>query len=69
MFNLDGQVLENPLSPFRRIRSHDSGHGDRCLQGDAVTLDARVSSAKLFTLAETCHSCEFGCVLRRDLTF
>ena len=54
MFNLDGQVLENPPNPFRRIRSHDSGHGDRCLQGEAVSLDARVSTVEHFLkLAET----------------
>ena len=25
MFNLDGQVLENPLNPFKRTRSRDTG--------------------------------------------
>ena len=32
MFDLDGQVLENPLNPFKRTRSRDTGQRDSCGQ-------------------------------------
>ena len=46
MFDLDGQVLENPSNPFKGTRSLDTEQGDSYLHREAVSLDARALSAK-----------------------
>ena len=50
MFNLDGQVLENPSNPFKRTRSTDTEKGDNRRQVEAASVDAEASSAKYFEI-------------------
>ena len=45
MFNLDGQVLENPTNPFLSIRSRDTGQRDICFQDEAVSPSVRAEPA------------------------
>ena len=50
MFHLEGQVLENPSNPIKRTRSLHAGQGDNRLQVEAVSVDARASTATYFSI-------------------